>query len=225
MKKLSLVVMVLAIGLLIAATPASAVNSLVVNAGAALNATNFGLAVTVGPNAGDANSVYVQSSHPTDETHMELRFRLRIQSLTAPLTGPGRNFRMMNMADDAAPLTPHKVMFLQRQPSNGEWRFLAWTYTNSNVYEYVGSFFLAFYNAAADRQVRCEWTKATAPSNGTFRCERTDAPGTQFFQRTNINDSNFQTDYVQAGFFDFDSFGAATGGGGKLDFDEYESYR
>ena len=225
MKKLSLVVMVLAVGLLVAAAPASAVNSLVVNAGAALNATNFGLAVTVGPNAGDNNAVYVQSSHPTDETHMEIRFRLRNQSLDAPLSGAGRNFRFLNMGDDASAGTPHKILFLQRQATTGNWRFAAWTYTNSSVYEFVGGFFFTGYHSAGDFQVRCEWTKATGPSNGIFRCERTDNPGTFFLQRTDINDSNFQTDFVQAGFFDFDSFGAGTSGGGKLDFDEYESYR
>lgn len=224
MKKLSLVVMVLAVGLLIAAAPASAANSLVVNAGAALNATSFGLAITVGPNAGDTNAVYVQSSHPTDETHMEIRFRLRVQSLDAPLTGAGRNFRMLNMADDTAAATPHKILFIQRQ-NTGNWRLLAWTYTNGAAYEFVGGFFLAGYHNAADRQVRCEWTKATAPSNGIFHCERTDSPGTQFFTRSDINDSNYQTDFVQAGFFDFDNFGTGNGGGGKLDFDEYESYR
>lgn len=224
MKKIGLAVLLLAVGILVAAAPASAVNSLVVNAGAALNATNFGLAVTVGTLAGDNNAVYVQSSHPTDETHMEIRFRVRVLSLDAPISGAGRNFRMLNMADDTAAATPHKILFLQRQ-NTGNWRLLAWTYTNGAAYEFVGGFFLAGYHNAADRQVRCEWTKATAPSNGSFRCERTDSPGTQFFQRTDINDSNFQTDFVQVGFFDFDGFGAGNGGGGKLDFDEYESYR
>ena len=225
MKKLSLVVMVLAVGLLVAAAPASAVNSLVVNAGAALNATNFGLAVTVGPNAGDTNAVYVQSSHPTDETHMEIRFRLRDLALNAPLSGAGRNFRFLNMADDAFAATPHKILFLQRQATTGNWRLAAWTYTNSNVYEFAGGFFFSGYHNAGDFQIRCEWTKATAPNNGIFHCERTDNPGTFVFTRSDIHESYFQPDFVQAGFLDFDSVGAATGGGGKLDFDEYESYR
>ena len=225
MKKFGFAVLLLVAGIVFAAAPASAANSLVVNAGAALNTTNFGLAVTVGPNAGDNNAVYVQSDHPTDETHMEIRFRVRIQSLDAPASGAGRNFRMLNMGDDAAAATPHKILFLQRQATTGNWRFLAWTYTNASAYEFVGGFFLATYHNSADRQIRCEWTKATAGYNGIFRCERTDNPGSVFFERTDINDSNFQTDFVQAGFFDFDSYGAATGGAGKLDFDEYESYR
>ena len=87
MKKLGLAVLLLAVAIVVAASPASAANSLVVNAGAALNGTNFGLAVTVGPNAGDVNSVYVQSDHPTDETHMEIRMRFRVLSLTAPSDG------------------------------------------------------------------------------------------------------------------------------------------
>jgi hypothetical protein len=221
MKKVGFVVMVLAVATLIAAAPASAANSLTVTAGAALNTTSFGLSVNVDPAA--SNAVYVQSSHPTDETHMEIRFRVRVGALTAPISGAGRNFRMLNMADDASAGTPHKIIFLQRQ-NTGNWRLLAWTYNNSSSYEFVGGFFLAGYLNAADRHIRCEWTKATAGPNGSFRCERTDNPGSVFFQRTDISDSNFQTDLVQAGFFDFDGFGT-NGGGGALHFDEYESYR
>lgn len=227
MKKLGLAVLMVAFAILVAAAPASAANSLTVNSGAALNGTNFGLAVNVGPNIGDNNAVYVQSDHPTDETHMEIRFRLRTTTLTSPTTGPGRTFRFLNMVDDTATATPHKVFFLQRQPGSGAWRFVAWTYTNASAYEFIGAFFFANHGAAVERQIRCEWTKATAPSNGSFRCERTDNPGSIFFQRTDINDSNFQTDFVQAGFFDFDNFGAVGSplGAGKVDFDEYESYR
>ena len=129
----------------------------------------------------------------------------------------------MKLRQNSAPATPHKIIFLQRQATTGNWRLVAWTYSNSNGYEFVGGFFLAGFHNAADRQIECEWTKATAASNGIFGCFRTDQPA-QTFQRTNIDDSNFQGDYVQVGFFDFDNF-PGTAGAGQLDFDSYESFR
>lgn len=223
MKKIGLMVLLLAVGVLIAAAPASAVNSLVVNAGAALNGTNFGLAVTVGPNGADNNAVYVESQHPVDETHMEIRLRFRTQSLDSPSTGGGRTFRFLNMRSDFGGGKSHKILFLQRQ-NTGNWRFAAWNLNNANAFEFLGGFFIGPYHEAAEHQIRCEWTKATAPSNGIFHCERTEAPA-QNFTVSNVDDSNYDTDAVQVGFFDFDNFGATTGGAGKLDVDEYESYR
>jgi hypothetical protein len=140
------------------------------------------------------------------------------------VAGSGRNFRLLNVSDDAAPATPQKILFLQKQANVATWRFLAWTYTDGGIYEFVGSFFLANVGGALDRQVECEWTQATAGANGVFGCFRVDAPGTQFFQRTNIDDGNYQGDQVQVGFFDFDNF-PGTAAAGQLDFDEYESYR
>ena len=221
MKKLGLVLTVGAAAALLSVVPVAAANSLTVNAANALGGTNFGLSINVDPAA--ANSVYVQSDHPTDETHLLLRFRIRVDGLNAPASGAGRSFRMLNIFDDSAPATPHKILFLQRQSTTGNWRFTAWTYTNANGYEFVGAFFLANYLGAADRQIECEWTQATAGANGVFGCFRVDAPA-QTFQRTNISDSNFQGDLVQVGLFDFDSF-PGSAAAGQLDFDEYESYR
>ncbi len=224
MKKLSLVLAAGAAVALITAMPVAAANTLTVGAGSALGGTNFGLSINVDAGAGITNPVFVQSDHPTDETHLLLRFRLRVDGLNAPAAGAGRNFRLLNVVDDSAPATPHKVIFLQRQNTTGNWRLVGWTYTNAAAYEPAGAFFLANFAGAFDRQIECEWTQATAGANGIFGCFRTDTPGTQFFLRSNISDSNFQGDQVQVGFFDFDGF-PGTAAASQLDFDEYESYR
>ena len=205
--------------------PVMAANTLtVIGPDLGLNATEYSLSINVDPAA--ANPVFVQSDHPDGEDHLLLRFWLKVDALQAPATGPGRNFRLLNVGDDDFVATPHKILFLQRQSAGvvHAWRFLAWTYTNGGTYEFVGSFFLNNYAGALERQIECEWTKATAPSNGSFGCFRVDSPGNQTFERTDINDSNFLGDYVQVGLFDFDGFPGAAAAG-ALKFDEYQSYR
>jgi hypothetical protein len=217
--------MVLSAAALLAA-PVMAANTLTVPGGTpgqGLNGTSYLLSINVDPAA--ANSVFVQSDHPTDETHLLIRFHLKFDALQAPPTGAGRNFRLLNIGDDSALLTPHKILFLQRQGVGAHnWRLLAWTYTDGGIYEFVGGFFLGNYAGVNERQIECEWTQATAGANGSFGCNRTDTPGTQFFLRTNIDDGNFQGDYVQVGLFDFDNFPGAAAAS-ALKFDEYQSFR
>ncbi len=205
--------------LLIAAVPALAANSITVTGAAAIQGS-FGMSVNLDPVAGAYDPVYVQDNSPNGETHMVTEFKIRAQALDAPASGAGRNFRFFNWGDDQNPATPHKILFAQRQATTGNWRFLAWTYDNG-AYTYVGGFFLFPYHSALSRTIRCEWTQATAGANGSFRCERTDSPGTQFFERTNIDDTATNTDYVQVGLFDYDSFN----GPGSFHFDDYVSTR
>jgi len=163
--------------------------------------------------------VYVQDNSPNGETHMVTEFKIRAQALDAPASGAGRSFRFFNWGDDQNPATPHKILFIQRQATTGNWRFQAWTYDNG-AYTYVGGFFLFPYHSALSRTISCEWTQATSGANGSFRCERVDNPA-QFLERTNINDTATNTDYVQVGLFDFDNFN----GPGSFHFDDYVSTR
>jgi len=217
MKKIGLAVLLVSA---VAAVPASAVSSLAVNAGAALNGTNFGLQVIIDPTA--SNNTFVRSDHPTDETTLEIRFRMRINDLISPQIGPGRILRIANLRADAG--APHKILFIQRQETTGNWRFIAWSLQDTGGgYAFCGSFFLDTYQGTADRQIRCNWTRETAAggNNGIFRCERTDLPASQFFVRSDLDDFTQQTDAVQFGYFDFDVFA----GSGSYDFDEAEIYR
>ena len=200
------------------ASSAFAANTLAVNAGAALNGTNFGMAITVDPTA--SNPVYVQSDHPTSETHIRLRWRMRFQAQTAPAAGPGRSFRFMNVGDVDSAASPHKVFFAQRQSTTGNWRFAAWSWdTPANTYVFAGGLFLFSYLAPDDVLMECESTPATAPGNGVLTCTKVGTA--QTFTNSTLNDTSRQTDNVQFGFFDFDNFNSA----GTAHFDEYESYR
>jgi hypothetical protein len=215
----------LGLAALLVAAPALAANSLSVTGGAALNGTNFGLQVNVDNTA--TNAVYVQSDHPNNETHMRVVWRMKINELNAPASGAGRNFRFMNFVDSDDAANPHKILFLQRQATTGNWRLAVWTRnTTSNAYEFSGGLFVATNLSTNDIQLQCEWTKDTiagAGGNGIMECKRLTGSLQQFLDNDNDDDLR-QTDSVQMGFFDFDSFpGAAASGNCKMD--EYESYR
>lgn len=209
-------VVALAATLALGAGSAFAANTLAVNAGAALNGTNFGMAITVDPAA--SNVVFVQSDHPNAETHIRLVWRMRFQNLTAPASGPGRSFRFLNVTDADDPANPHKVFFAQRQATTGNWRLAAWSRNTSNsTYEFAGGLFLFAYQAADDVQIDCESTPGAG--NGILTCSKTGTA--QTFTNSALNDGGRQTDTVALGFFDFDNFNSA----GTAHFDEYESYR
>jgi len=215
----SKILIAVAAALVLGAGAAVAQNTLAVNAGAALGGTNFGMEITAVPAA--TNSVYVQSDHPASETHMIIRWRMRLNGLTAPASGAGRNFRMMNMIDTDAPAQPHKIFFLQRQVTTGNWRLAVWTYdTGINGYAFAGGHFLATYLSANDIKEECEWTMDSGGGNGALTCTRLEPAG-QAFTVSNLVDAGRQTDSVAFGFFDFDNFNSA----GNIDLDEYESYR
>lgn len=215
----SKILIAVAAALVLGAGAAVAQNSLAVNAGAALGGTNFGMEITVA--SGATNSVYVQSDHPASETHMIIRWRMRLDGLNAPASGPGRNFRFMNMIDQDEAGFPHKIFFLQRQVTTGNWRIAVWTRnTTTNSYGFAGGHFVATYLAATDVREECEWTMDTGAGDGSMTCTRLEPAG-QSFTNTALVDAGRQTDSVAFGFFDFDGFNSV----GSIDLDEYESYR
>lgn len=204
--------------LLSGAGAAVAQNTLAVNAGAALGGTNFGMQVTAA--VGASNPVFVQSDHPNAETHMRIVWRMKLDQLNAPTTGPGRNFRFMNLIDNDDAGLPHKILFLQRQ-SSGNWRLAVWSRNTTGAsYEFAGGHFLATGGSTNDIKEECEFTMASGGANGEATCTRLEPAG-QTFTISTLDDQNRQTDSVQFGFFDFDNFETA----GNVKFDEYESYR
>jgi len=223
MNKKSGLILALAATFLFATGAAFAANTLTVNNTCALGGTNFGLDIHADPSGAVTNSVYVESDHPNAETHMLIRFRLKASALDAPASGAGRNFRLLNMIDNSDATNPHKILFLQRQSTTGNWRLAVWGFdTSLSQYTFIGGMFLFNYHAASDIQVQCEWTQDTGSGNGIVTCTKVGSGST--FTDSTVHDAGRVTDTVQAGFFDFDSFGNGANGG-DLCFDEYESYR
>lgn len=219
------ILMTAAAVLALSAGAALAQNSLQVLPAAALNSTNFGLQVNVA--AAAANAVYVQSDHPTAETHMRTVWRMRVDGLNAPASGAGRNYRFLNLVDSDQPAAPHKIFFLQRQVTTGNWRLAVWNRTPGGVYEFLGGAFHGVYGAASpDVKWDCDWTMATAGPNGIFVCDRTVGATTNqdVINVTTVNDGGQQTDSMQFGFFDFDGF-PGVAAAGHADHDEVELYR
>jgi hypothetical protein len=216
------VLVAIAAVLLMSAGAAFAQNSLQVLPGAALNGTNFGMQVNVGTGGGSTNAVYVQSDHPTAETHMRTVMRIKADTLNAPATGAGRNYRFANIVDSDDPALPHKVFFLQRQTTTGNWRLAVWNKTAADVYEFLGGAFHGTYGPTSpDVKWDCDWTMG-----GAFTCDRTVGATTQqdVINVATVNDAGQQADSFQFGFFDFDGF-PGTAAAGSCKHDEVELYR
>jgi hypothetical protein len=214
MKKIAIAV-VLA---LVFATSGFAVNHLVVNAGAALNGTNFGLAVQ---HDGSANNVYVDSLHPTDESHYLIRFWIDPATLDLD---PATAIRIAGIGDDVA--GQHVVLLLRRDiaTSPHQWLVNAWRKDDTGTFVFANSLFHSFIDAAdKKRQYEFEWTAATAPgsNNGSFRMTRLN-PTVVNKLNSNLDNDTLQVDNIRIGTLNGQGVSANSG---EYHFDEFESYR
>ena len=213
---------VLAIGLVLAlafATGGYAVNSLVVSAGAALNGTGFGLSVN---HDGSANNVYVDSTHPTDETHYLFRFWISPATL---VLDPNTAIRIAAVGDDGAP-AQHVVLFLRRDTATTphQWLLNAWRKDDTGTYVFANSLFHSSITAADKvRQYEFEWTAATAPgaNNGSFRMTRL-IPTVVTKTNLSLDNDTIQVDNIRIGTLAGAGVNAVSG---AYFFDEFESYR
>ncbi len=216
----------------LATSTAFAANSLVVNAGAALNATNFGLQVNVD---GSSNNVFVESDHPNAETHYVARFFLCPNDLALQ---PNRAVRMGAIGD--ATLGQHVVLFLRRDiaPSSGadQWLFNTWisqSDANPTTFVFGTSIFLALNGAGAEdcsttstahRWLELEYT-AGSGADGQLAARRLVYNGSTLVEKfvNGRSTANLKVDNMR--------IGALAGSGGfataasSYYFDEFESYR
>lgn len=209
---------------------AMAANTLAVNAGAALNGTNFGMQVSVDANAapncagagnGSTNNVFVETAHPTDETHYLMRFWVNPNNLNLCAN---KSIRIGVLGDDG-PAGQHVIVFLKRNDVDASWRINTWYRDESGAFFAGPGVFIvgqAVPNQA--RQVEIEWTAATtAAANDGILSVRRIAPTTAGpFTATGI-DNAFQVDYGRFGILA--GSGAAAQGDSFYKFDEFESYR
>ena len=216
----------------LATSTAFAANSLVVNAGAALNATNFGLQVNLD---GSNNNVFVESDHPNAETHYVARFFLCPNDLA--LT-PNSSVRIGAIGDGT--LGQHVILFLRRNiapvTGNDSWLFNTWVSVSDatpNSYTFGTSIFIATNAAgaedcsttsAAHRWLELEYTAGTG-ADGQLAARRLVYNGSTLVEKfvNSRSTANLHVDNIR--------IGALSGSGSNATaassyyFDEFESYR
>lgn len=225
--------LVMVAAILLVASSAFAANTLTVNPTAALNGTGFGLSVNL--DGSSTNNVFVQSDHPTDETHYLARFFLCPGGLSLD---PDTSVRFGAIGDDT--LGQHIVLFLRRDIANAtgvdQWLVNAWIANNDTpplTYGFGGSIFHAINAAgaescattsAAHRWYEVEYTAGTG-ADGLFEMRRLVYNGSTLVERivSNRNTDAMQVDNARYGLLS--GSGANAAAASSFYFDEYESYR
>ena len=229
--KMGKVLILGAAALLLVATSAMAANSLTVNGAAALNNTTFGLQVTVD---GSSNNVFVESQHPTGESHYRALFFVCPASLSL---NPNSSVRMGAIGDNA--LGQHIVIFMRRDVTGGgtdQWLLNTWVSVSDvapSSYMFGTSTFVALNAAGAEscattspahRWFEIEYTAGTG-ADGQLAVRRLVYMGSPLVEKF-VNNRN--TDALVV---DNARFGAIAGSGANATaassyyFDEFESYR
>jgi hypothetical protein len=210
---------------------AFATNSLIVNAGSALNNTGFGLQVTVD---GSTNNVYVQSDHPNAETHYLARFFICPSSLAL---NPNTSVRVMAVGD--ATLGQHIMGFMRRDMPGGgldQWLFNTWVSLSDSApttYVFGTSTFVSMNAAgtescattsASHRWFEIEYTAGTG-ADGSLYVRRLVYNGSTFVEKSVLsrNTDGLKVDNIRIGALA--GSGANASAAGDYKFDEFESYR
>jgi hypothetical protein len=220
------VVSVAMLGLVLFAGSSEAANNLTVVA-PGLNSTNYGLQVNVEP--GQSNNIFVESAHPTDETHYRIKFWVDPTNLDIPCDRSIRMGVIGSYADGASGGGQRIVLFLRNACNSGNpiYQLNAWAMEDSGypaTYRFLTGVFLCEVSAPSAQQVEVEWTAATGPAttDGIYKVSRLGPnPGSQ--QVTNLDMSDFTVQYIRIGAL------AGTGSNALSNssymFDEFESYR
>lgn len=208
MSKRSITVPLVSLAMIFVATGAFAVNSLDVNADAALGGSNFGLEVLVD---GSANGVFVADTSPNDELVYRAEFRA--------------NRNDMSMDDGAS----HAILFGRRGGP---------TINNIRVFmKFIDPEFKVTVRAKKDGagtancgkttfapgggvRIGIEWVAATGAASGDGEC-RLFRNGVEVFENTTLQNFDMEVDAVR--------FGAPDGVGatstGSFYLDDFSSFR
>ncbi|MEO7794053.1 MAG: hypothetical protein ABIV06_04710 [Thermoanaerobaculia bacterium] len=202
----------LAVGFLIGAgfaASASAVNSLAVN-GPGLNGTNFKLEVTL---TASSNNVYVETTHPTDESHYLARFWVGRGTINFPANN---SIRIGALADDA--FGQRIILFLKKNPNNTI-HLNTWHLLDSGPFVFGCSIFVTGSAGTASKQFELEYTQSNGSNNGSIKLTRLDT--NLVCNLTGLDMDNFQVDSGRFGLLS----GSGVNATGTYIFDEFESYR
>lgn len=202
-------VWIVALFLAVASTANAA--TLTVNAACALNGTSFGLEV----NKAVVDDAFVRSDHPTDETHMLIRFWIDPDTINIPLVEGASFFQFLRAGHETVGTT--MIAFLKRGIATGNYRLTVYARRDDGpgTYKFIGEGDLQIFgNAPA--QVELEFTRGN-PGTVTARVN-----GNQIMTNTVFN-AAAEIDTVRWGVFAAD--GLPISGDATFCLDEYESYR
>lgn len=226
MKKLAILACAL---VALAAMPAAAANSLAVTPAAALQGSNYGLAVT--NDFATHNDVYVSSQHPSDETIYRFSFRIFPGDLPAPTVESDYLIGFVRTNGGARPWSipiylrrQNEYWTLQTNTRQDNDQFPAWNFAlkicgNENtvipcsVYEWGGV------------QFEFEYHTATSPgaSDGWMRVKKVGTAEMAMFSNL-TNYTRTVTEIRWGAIFQGNSINRPTGAG-TYHFDDFESYR
>jgi hypothetical protein len=204
----------LAVLVVIGTGSAFAANSLAVTAGGAAG-SDFKLEVICD---GSSNNVFVQSNHPTGESHYLIRFWMNpaLLNLTA-----NQSIRIGAIGDNVQ--GQHVLLFMKRNMADNSFRLNTWYNTDTGPYTAgPGVFLMLQTNQNQWRQVEVEFTAGTAPgSNDGELVVRRIAPTAASASVTGLNTSQRGVDNFRWGSL----AGTCASGNGAFYLDEFESYR
>lgn len=216
MKKISAVVTA---AMFTCAASAFAANTLTVidNPNTTGNATTKALSVN---HDGTTNNVYVESTHPNNETHFRTVFWVNPYTLNLDAH---TSVRLGQWGSDGNGF--HVILFLKRNDVDSSWRVNTWYKQDTTGYQPgPGVFLTTLANANQWRQVQVEFTASTAPgaNDGSVTVQRLLPSPSAVFSATNLDTDLLDVDNARYG--SLAGQGANANSGAYL-FDEYESYR
>ena len=164
------------VALFLAVTATANAASLTVNNACALNATTWGLEI----NKSTVGDAYVRSDHPTDETHMLIRFWIDPGNINIPLVAGGNYFQFLRGGHEGVGAT--LIAFLKRATGSGNYRLTVYVKRDDgpNVYKLAGEGFLTTFGGPP-AQVEIEWSRGN-PGTVTGKVN-----GAQIFTSTVLN--------------------------------------
>lgn len=201
----------LVLALVLAAASTANAASLAVNATCALNGTNFGLEI----NKNVVDDAFVRSDHPTDESHMLIRFWIDPDTINIPQVEGSNYFQFLRGGHETVGTT--LIAFLKRGVASGNYRLTVYARRDDGpaTYKFIGEGSLQIFNAAPV-QVEIEFTRGN-PGTVTAKVN-----GVQILTNTVLN-AAAEIDTIRWGVFAAD--GPAIAGDATFCLDEYESYR
>lgn len=220
MKKVALTLVVLMLTLV----PASfAANTLTVN-GPGLNSTSFALRVNLDDTA---NNVYVETQHPTAETHYLIRFWVDPTALST--LSANTSIRMG--AINSTAFGQRIVIFLRHDAPGGapQFQINTWGMQDAgapSTYTFLKGVNIGPVAGAVPNQVEIEWTRSTGAGqpNAIFRIQRI-TPGNVGTNQLLNNLTMFDFTVDDARFGVLAGSGTNMAAAGSYKFDEFESYR